>query len=372
MPLKKYLILILLVSIFMPGCWDIEEVNNRSSVGVLFLDTGSQQKVKLGAVFPVPGTLLPPVVGMEQQFEKRHIVLTAEGSDITDAWSNLASAVSRTIFFGQLRVIIISDEYARMNIDNFLDFTGRMPNMPMNIPLLVTKSDPEKLMEIKNNTNFVPGNFIGLYLQSPRKKPLAMPGVLWEVFADLDNKTSDPFMPMIEEYQKNYRIAGLAVFSGPRMVGEINMKETETAALIRDVPFGFLTAPLGDNEGLISYRDIRSRTKIIPEIDNKGVLTFTVRTDVTGKVSELNPTKKEITLQEKKQFETKTAELIRKDINGLLQKLQQLNSDPLGFGEKFRAAYPLIWEKINWHDVYPAARFEVKANFKIVQTGMYR
>lgn len=188
---------------------------------------------------------------------------------------------------------------------------------------------------------------------------------MWEIFAALDNKTSDPFMPMVEKKQDNYETAGLAVFSGPRMTGELDMKETETAALIKEVPFGFLTMPLGNKQDLVSFRDITARTKITPSIDNKGLLTFRVRTDVTGEISETNPRKTEVTLKDKKALETKAAQLIKKDIDNLLLKLQGFNSDPLGFGEKFRVAYPQTWEKINWHEVYPAARFDVDTKLQL-------
>jgi len=64
--------------------------------------------------------------------------------------------------------------------------------------------------------------------------------------------------------------------------------------------------------------------------------------------------------------------LIKKDISNLILKLQQYKSDPLAFGEKFRAAYPQVWEKTKWHEVYAVARFDVDARFRIVQTGSFR
>jgi len=372
MHLKKWLIAILVLSMILPGCWDIEELSSRSMPNVLFLDKGNSEKVKFGAVFFVPGSLLPPVVGTTQQFEKRNFVISVEGKDLTDGWNNLRAVTTSSVFFGQLRAIVISDEFARMNIDNFLDFVGRFPRMPLNIPVLVTKSDPEKLMDIKNKLNIIPGNYISLQLESPYAKPQAIPGSLWEVFAAVDNKTFDPFMPLIEEYKENYRIAGMAVFSGSRMVGTISVEETETAALIKEIPNSLLTVKLADNQGLASFRDISSSTKVTPKLDNNGILTLRIQMNVKGGVSELIPRKQTITLQDKQRLESEAAASIKKRIGKLMSNLQSQGSDPLGFGEKFKSVYPQVWKTVNWHQTYQSAKIDIDTRFTIDQTGMFR
>lgn len=54
------------------------------------------------------------------------------------------------------------------------------------------------------------------------------------------------------------------------------------------------------------------------------------------------------------------------------REIQGLESDPVGFGDKFRIAYPSQWEKIDWRHVYPGAKFVVNTNFTLKQTGLFR
>lgn len=63
---------------------------------------------------------------------------------------------------------------------------------------------------------------------------------------------------------------------------------------------------------------------------------------------------------------------INRRIIKLLTKLQQQNSDPIGIGEKFRIKYPKLWEQINWHDIFPTARFRVRTEFTIQRTELFR
>lgn len=161
------------------GCWDVEEINRRASVDSMYLDKGDTEKLKIGVVLSVPGTLLPPVVGTEQQFQKRHFLLTAEGESMVDAWSKLQAKSERNIFFGQLRALILTDDFARENINNQLDFIGRIPAVPPNTNMLVTDDDPDKLLDMKNKANNVPGNSVDYYFQSSHKETLGIPINLW-------------------------------------------------------------------------------------------------------------------------------------------------------------------------------------------------
>jgi ABC-type Na+ transport system ATPase subunit NatA len=109
--------LILIYSLLLTGCWDVEEINRRASIDAMYLDKGNTEKFKIGVSISVPGTVLPPVVGTEQQFQKRHFIISAEGESMVDAWSKLQAKSERNIFFGQLRTVVLTDKFANENIN---------------------------------------------------------------------------------------------------------------------------------------------------------------------------------------------------------------------------------------------------------------
>jgi len=370
--LRKALVIIMFFSImtFTAGCWDAEEINRRGVADAVFFDAGNANPIKIGVSVPIPGTQIPPVQGTSQQFEKRHFIVLGEGESVLEAWTEVQSNVASDIFFGQIRSIVLSEDVARGDINDLLEFIGRFPLIPPSTNVLVTKGDPEKLLELKNEGNYIPGNYIDFYFQVPGKRTLALPMNLWRVNSLLDKKWQDPYLPIIEQSQDNYRIAGTAVFSGSRMVGELDMDETQTLALIRGADVGYLTMPLSDGKMVALYK-IKSQTKINPTVSNTGIITFNVKTKIAGGVVESQP-RREISMDEKKKIEKEAEDLTKRKIENLLVKLQGLNSDPVGFGGKYRIKYPQQWEKIDWRQVYPTVRFNIDTEFSIKSTGLFR
>lgn len=370
--LRKASLIIILFSIMSitAGCWDVREINRRGIACTVFFDSGSTNPYKVGVSIPVPGTQIPPVQGTTQQFEKRHFIISGEGKSALEAWTQIQSNLASDVFFGQIRAIIISENSAKGDINDLLEFIGRFPLIPPNTNVLVTKSNPEELLDIKNEANYVPGNYVDFYFQVPGNRTLALPLDLWRVNSILDKKWQDPYLPIIEQSQDNYKIAGTALFSGSRMVGDLNMDEAQTLALIRETDVGYLTMPLSDGKQ-VAFQKIKSQTKIVPEVSETGLLTFDMKIKIAAGVVESKP-HREISLDEKKRIEEEAKSLTKKKIENLLVKLQRLNSDPVGFGGKYRIKYSKQWEKIDWHQVYPIANINVETNFSIKSTGLFR
>lgn len=370
MPRKLYFVLIFLLLPCLTGCWDVEEIPRRGIANAVFFDTGTSKKVKMGISEAVPGSQVPPNVGTTQQFFKRNFNISGEGDSVVDAWAQVQANSERDIFFGQTRAIVLSERIARENINDILEFIGRVPLVPPNTNVLVTKSDPDKLLDLKNQNNDPPGNYIDFYFRSPFKRSLAIPVDLWRVNAILDKKTGDLFIPVIEESQKNYIIAGTAIFSRNRFVDELSMDETQTLALIKGTEVGYQTIPLGENK-YAAFKNIRSKTRIMPEKSPDGTFVFYIQSNIQGVLIE-NVPHREIKLNQKNEIQRQAEGLFKEKIEKLLVKLRSLNSDPIQFGDKYRISHPRRWKKINWHQVYPMVKFIVKTKFTVKETGLFR
>ncbi len=370
---RKVMSLVVFISlVFLSGCWDVEEINRRAKMDALFIDLGENPgELRIGGSFPMPGSLLPPITGTEQQFAKRHYVLGVSGRGMVDAWAKLQANVARNVFYGQLRTLILTERLARRNINDLLDFIGRIPSVPPDITVLMTKSDPEALLDMKNRANFSPGDYIELFYQSVYKHTQNLPLTLWQVNARLDNRTSDPHLPIITPSQGMYQIAGTTLFSGNRMAGELDMHETQTLALLTGSSSGYLAVPRG-KDGVVGLGEVGAKTTIRPVKDRAGKITFFVTTRITGVVWETIPRKMELRPPDRRRIEALVEEFTKRRIIKLLAKLRQLNSDPVGFGEKFRIKYPAIWEQNQWYDIFPTVDFKVRTQFTIHRTGIFR
>lgn len=364
-------LMIFLVLLIVTGCWDIEEVDDRANANAIFFDTTHSGRFKMGAAIHIPGTIVPPAVGTAQQLHKRHYSVSAEGNGLLDAWSKLQSVSMRNLFFSHVGAIILSESFAKGDIRNLLDFISRRVVVPADANLLVAKSDPADLLKMKNNNNMPPGTYINSFFNSKAKQNLALPMALWEINKILDNQTQDPYIPMVDKSQGNYKIAGVALFSKNHKVGELTADETEILALLQGTDAGYLSIPYDDHK-LVAYSDVGSDSKIEPDITNKGDVSFNITTKITGRVGETLPHKNKITTEQQKVFKQLTERYTKHKLTSLIDKLQGLNSDPVGFGGKLRIKYPQEWEKIDWHEVYPDAKFNVKTEFQIESTNLIK
>ncbi|HEX3048227.1 MAG TPA: Ger(x)C family spore germination protein [Bacillota bacterium] len=372
--MRHKLIILLLILVFpgiLSGCWDVEEINQKATVNAIFLDTGQPGNIRLGASFEVPGTLLPPYGGSEQQFQKRTFTLAGEGPGLLDAWKNLQSISARDIFFGQIIAIIITEKLAMSSdLNEILNFIGRTMEFPGNTFVLVTRDDPEQLLDIKLKNNMLPGNYIRNYYQSPSRQNLAIPIQLWQVFYALTNRTNDLYLPMIETSQGMYRIAGTALFSGPRMVGKLDEQETEVLSLLLGTQDGYLTVASGRQ--LLGFFHVQSKSSIKPRMNAGRKWEFTVNTKISGSLHENRPADLNLTPKIIRNYQKQAKDYTGREIKKLLDKLVQLNSDPVGFGDRIRIKYPEVWEKNDWRQIYPEVKFGIKTEFVNKTTGVFR
>lgn len=361
--------LLIFLPLLLAGCWDVDDISNRGTPNAVFLDLVKPERIKFGCSFHVPGSLLPPFNSTAQLFEKRNYTLAGEGKGILDAWRDLQTRSTRDIFMGQISAVILSERFARANLENLLDFMIRRAEIPGDTLVTVTKSDPEKLIDVKLDNNFVPGSYILKYFQSVAKRSMAIPVNLWELDAALTNGNPDAHLPLIETSQGMYRIAGTVLFCGTRWAGELSAGETLFLALLRGETYGYLTVPLGAR-GLAAFFDVDSKAEIIPRKIGPGRFHFDINVKADGFLRETYPKNIPITLRETRRYERAAAVFLRSEMMRLLGKLRRLNSDPLGFGKKVRVRYPREWEAMKWHQVYPKSSFQVKVKFQCDNTGV--
>jgi len=57
--------------------------------------------------------------------------------------------------------------------------------------------------------------------------------------------------------------------------------------------------------------------------------------------------------------------LLRRDFMNLLKYLQEIGSDPVGFGEIIRAKHNEYFKSVSWKTVYPKVKFDIDVKINI-------
>ncbi len=126
---------------------------------------------------------------------------------------------------------------------------------------------------------------------------------------------------------------------------------------------------------IYSFAIRNSSTKIFPKLEN-GKVTFTIKLKVDGDIIEAYASKQPGSPQIPiSKIEAKIKEIITEQIQHLLAKFQGLKTDPIGFNRYIYRHFPDFYEENidRWkEEIFPAASFNIDANFKIRRIGIVR
>ncbi|SEM53349.1 germination protein, Ger(x)C family [Paenibacillus sp. cl141a] len=166
----KFMILLLLCSL-LTGCWDRMEIEERAVVLGISIDTAGknveiredeishlrgkypapkQEMIQLSVQIALPGRipLGPGEGGASGEGAQETVwVLDVVGHTVDDAMMNLQQQISGKLFFGHLRVIVVSEEFARKGMENLNDYLHRNAEVRRMAWLMVSKGKARELME---------------------------------------------------------------------------------------------------------------------------------------------------------------------------------------------------------------------------------
>ena len=393
---------ILIVVPLLTGCWDRLEIEERAVVLGVSIDTVDSEKAEQteDEVSHLRGTIPAPEKGMlrvavqialpgriplgpgesggNKGSDQTIWVIDVVGHSIDDAFMNLKQQVSSKLFFGHLRVIVISEAVAKKGLENVNDYFRRNPEVRRMAWMMVSKGSALALMKAAPKLERVPT----LYLMSTLdegtrmgKFPKDYIGIFW---SNVSKKGQEGFLPYVEiKKEQNVEIKGLAYFVGDQMIGVTKPLEIAVYLAIKGInPAGYrVFIQLDGSSDTVMTKATHRRSKIDVQIKD-GIPHFNIAIAV-----ELNLEEK---LSEKiqidnpnilRKIEQKQEEASVKFYSEFIKKTQDKGSDIFGFGEYIRAKKPGFWNKYvktaeGWRSMYKASKFNVQVSMRLRRIGM--
>jgi spore germination protein len=177
----------------------------------------------------------------------------------------------------------------------------------------------------------------------------------------------DPYLPILKREGNQVGVDGIALFKSDQFVGSIPFE--------RMFPFNLLVQKF--NNGVFSVHkgmssavieNIRGRRKIKVSYKS-GVPVATVYINLTGIVREFKG--EEITSKKLTKLNKDFEGELKKECQSVIQKLQKLNVDPVGFGEAARSQNR-GFNLAKWHEDYPDMKVTVVVDTKLTEFGIER
>src|SRR5690625_990583 len=147
--MKYKLLTLLLTVVFLTGCWDEMNIEERGFVIGSAIDLAEEQTsenvhVTLTNQLVVPAGLGTPAQGSGE--EKAFNNLSATGESIDNIVHSMGVITSRVPFFGHLQLVIISSEIAKQPnlFSSIMDFFIRDPEMQRKVKEIISNEKEKK------------------------------------------------------------------------------------------------------------------------------------------------------------------------------------------------------------------------------------
>ncbi|CAH0119491.1 Spore germination protein A3 [Paenibacillus sp. CECT 9249] len=407
-PVALFCMFILIVPL-LAGCWDRLEIEERAVVLGISIDTASpgeesqeQEVSHLRGKYPVPTRELIRVAvqialpgkiplgpgggegeeggegGGAPGAGQTVWIIDVVGHTIDDALMNLQQQISSRLFYGHLRVIVVSEEMGRRGLENINDFLRRNSEVRRTAWMLISGGKAIDLMKATPQLKRIPTLYLLATLDDAVKLgkfPNDFVGIFWSNSSKHGQEAFLPYVKLMKE--QNIEIYGLAYFRNDKMVGVTKPFEIAGYMGIKGIRTsgyrGFVRAD-GPEKTVTVYATSR-KSKMNVEIRNGKphfIVSVMTEIDVEEKLSESFQIGHSDVLKE---IEKENKKGLIKTYGDLIRKTQEKGSDIFGFGEYIRAKKPLYWNehvrtKERWQETYKNATFEIRVTTRVRRIGM--
>jgi spore germination protein KC len=372
-------LLIALLLLSSPGCWDLVELKRIGLVTIVGIDYDTQ-----GDGFEVTVHIFQPLAGNGQSqgggdgSSKAILVETIRGQTIMDALRNLRGIAGYHLTFHHARLLVIGEDLARKGVAPVLDFAMRTRELRINSLLLVCQGSAKDFLRIQLEvSDSLQTKLEGLLddaslwsksqsvqifrfiqeLLDPGKQPVATR--LLKLSPEPGNPT-----PIIDNEEKPAEevaiIEGLAVFNDDKLVDWLTGTET--------IGYRYLTGEGGEMILVVPWRGAKASLEVHLNSCSKdvsfsqGIPTFEITLYVSIDLVEYTGYL-DVTPDVAEELRNLASQQITGILESTVEKAKALGVDFLGFGGIVSRRNPRQWAKLNtqWREVFP----EIKAKYDI-------
>ncbi|HEX7715306.1 MAG TPA: Ger(x)C family spore germination protein [Bacillota bacterium] len=297
-------------------------------------------------------------------------------SSVYGAFTTLRTKTNRHLVVQQNKLIVIGEQAARKGVKSLLDWLNRTPKAPPQALIFISNRPAVDVLGFQPSDSNMPGlDFIATKTVLKKESHTFLIPV-WRFREILIDGAEDLYAPMLglDLREGQYLQNGLAIFNGDRLVGELSRAETQSFGILTNqIKGGSISYRDGSGmwKGKFSMRNVSAKTRIKVKL-NHGRPYFLIETKITGFLAELLGRDHELTPGSVNQLERVIETETRQNLIKLIGKMQRLQSDGIGFGEKLRAQHYGFWKGHNWKQLYPTSRFQVVVKADVIRNGVTR
>lgn len=351
------------------GCWDFRPLEHRAPAVMIGVDRAAGDRFRVSLQFQIARPEQRGGNGGGGPATYR--VITGEGETVRAAEERARADVAREVDTTFVSIVVIGERAAADLAD--IDFVVRSFRVPPTSFVGVARGEAEPVLRAESPAFGVPAEYLRSALTGWTHTPALVRVYTWTMFhRDFYTPLVDPHAPALTERKYGLNWDGMAVFRGHSLAGFLDEDEASLFNLTRGGRLeGAVDAriPGGGDRGAAIYLQRGKARRWVTWGPDGPVLHL--RLQAAGDLRELrNMSIADPAAQ--RLVETELARALESDLTRVLKRLQELEADPIGFGELARRAAPYRREVLNgdaWHAAYRTAAVEVGARVRIIGTG---
>ena len=369
----KKIILFIIITFLLTGCYNYNELNKLSIVSSIAID-------KDGDNYKVSAQVMN-AKNEEDTTSSKIIVYEETGKSINEALRKMNNKTSRKIYGGHLSKLVVSEEIAKEGIINVIDNFQRLTEIKDEFTITVTRGiNAGDVIKIITLPDTIPADFVKNSIkESDIETALTYSSKLDEFVSFYLKKGIDPVITVIEvhnynkegtttnisnsSYPETYiELNNIAITNEGKLEKFLNQEETIGYNIVRNrITNMIIPIKCGENYASILINTSKTKRKVKKE-NNKYVININVKSK--GTITEYNCINDLTKEKETKRLEKETKKILKNYINKVLEVSNNTKSKFLGLERDIYLKYPKESNK----------NYTVKVNidFKIIKKGELR
>lgn len=367
--IKKIIVSLLLVLMLtsLCGCWNYRLLEDIAIVAGVAIDKGVEGRFELTI------EIAETQRGKETNVKSRIIHLF--GRTIFDAVRNGISITGKKLYWSHTKAIIISEQIARDEMMNVVDWLDRDAETRTDIELFVSKGMPAKeVLLVDNPTGKIVSYTLESIIQNENNLSKARRTQTWKFANDVLSPGICPRIPSVILWKDHDEVVpqveGTALFQGSVFVGFIDGEDTQSLLFVQDnIEGGLLVFPLTyeENDLTVSLEIFKSKTKLtpiftqdVPEI-NIDIETVVALDEVQGPLGQIDG---DLIYA----LEDAAAAYLKQRIEMTIREVQnKYGCDTFGFGNLIYRKRPQKWKELepDWDAIFPNLKVSISPKVTI-------
>lgn len=382
MKITKFII-IFIVCIFLTGCWDKVELEDRGLVLSLGLDKYNSDKNDNQLIYKVSmdipnisstsGSNESLISETGKEAEQKKDIKAAAGETIYSAIKLVDSYTSQRLYYGHTKAVVLGQKIIENEtyFKETIDALERNQEISRKLIVLATKGDAYDIL-----SSIPEERGLGIFINDFYKNNMYNTSFTFR--QDLESiiqgllLTGNTIIPEIESKNGDIQISGFAVIKDYKLVSWID----------KDMSKNFLwfnkTKNIGGEvsvlfeEGYVPLKIATNNIKMYIK-EGEGGIIANIDIDINGNIGEYTLSRSIMLDTDKhKILQQEYSEKIKKDVLDFLDIMQNnLNTDIIGLEELCMKSYSQIYKKFKFNEtnILNYTKFDVNVNVNIKSAG---